>query len=129
MSGIVFIMNAINVIFPYPTRGMWVFDDEARGLVQEPFVFGTDEIIAKISQWILGYADRKFKLTFSGYPLPEFHAKYIRTSKECYAGSYYKVETKNSDISGMEGWLCPATLKYFEEYPEHIYMYLQPFEE
>lgn len=30
--------NSIFVISPYKMNGMWVFDDPARGLAQEPFV-------------------------------------------------------------------------------------------
>lgn len=27
---------------------------------------------------------------------------------------------------GMEGWLCPALLKYFEEPPEKLYVQVKP---
>jgi len=40
--------NAIMVIYPYKHQGVWVFDDEIVGLVQEPFVSGADEIIEKM---------------------------------------------------------------------------------
>ena len=39
--------NALMVIYPYKYQGMWVFDDEAVGLVREPFVSGADDIIEK----------------------------------------------------------------------------------
>lgn len=38
-------MNTIAVIFPYRYEGLWVFDDEKAGLVQEPFVAGADTLI------------------------------------------------------------------------------------
>jgi hypothetical protein len=38
-------MNSIMVIFPYKHQGTWVFDDEATGLVREPFVAGIDTMI------------------------------------------------------------------------------------
>ncbi|WP_299624292.1 hypothetical protein [Pelagibius sp.] len=38
-------MNALRVIHPYKTEGVWVFEDEAVGLVQEPFVSGADTVI------------------------------------------------------------------------------------
>ena len=41
-------MNAINVISPYKYLGMWVFDDERVGLVQEPFVAGADTMIDRV---------------------------------------------------------------------------------
>ncbi len=41
-------MNSITVIAPSRLHGMWVFDDPARGLVQEPFVGGADTMIDRI---------------------------------------------------------------------------------
>jgi hypothetical protein len=41
-------MNAINVIYPYKHDGLWVFDDERAGLIQEPFVAGADRIIEQM---------------------------------------------------------------------------------
>ena len=38
-------VNAISVIFPYKYLGLWVFDDEKTGLIQEPFVAGADTLI------------------------------------------------------------------------------------
>src|SRR5690606_39927586 len=38
-------MNAIMAIHPYRHHGLWVFDDPAVGLLQEPFVAGADAII------------------------------------------------------------------------------------
>ncbi len=37
--------NVMNVIYPYKYNGTWVFDDEKFGLIQEPFVFGADDVI------------------------------------------------------------------------------------
>lgn len=42
-------MNLINIIKPYKYLGMWVFDDKKVGLVQEPFVLGTDTLIDKFT--------------------------------------------------------------------------------
>ena len=44
-------MNAINVISPFKHHGMWVFDDPRVGLVQEPFVAGTDTMIDASFWW------------------------------------------------------------------------------
>jgi len=38
-------MNAIRAIQPVRHEGLWVFDDEAAGLRQEPFVAGADAIL------------------------------------------------------------------------------------
>ncbi|MEN8219658.1 MAG: hypothetical protein ABFS56_25565 [Pseudomonadota bacterium] len=39
------ISNSIMVIFPDRQQGVWMFDDERIGLVQEPFIEGMPEII------------------------------------------------------------------------------------
>lgn len=43
-------MNSIIAIHPYVYEGVWVFDDPAVGLVQEPFVSGADDIIERMVQ-------------------------------------------------------------------------------
>src|ERR1700757_5072571 len=62
-------MNAINVISPYKHHGMWVFDDSRVGLVQEPFVSGTDTWIDRVVADIPN-AENGFTLIFSSTPFP-----------------------------------------------------------
>ena len=57
-------MNSINVIAPYKYEGLWVFDDEKVGLVQEPFVGGADTMIDAIVENIPD-ADSGFRIIFS----------------------------------------------------------------
>jgi hypothetical protein len=38
-------MNAIRAIHPYRHQDLWVFDDKALELRQEPFVSGADRIL------------------------------------------------------------------------------------
>jgi hypothetical protein len=108
-------MNEINVISPYKHHGTWVFDDERVGLVQEPFVAGADTWIDRVVADLPG-AYRGFALIFSGSAFP---------------GHQYRLDWRRSDNGGnwyyspaldMEGWLCPALLRYFFEAPEHIYV-------
>lgn len=47
-------MNALVAIYPYKYEGLWVFDDQKVGLVQEPFVSGADEIIERMTRAIPG---------------------------------------------------------------------------
>ena len=103
-------MNAINVIIPYRWEGMWVFDDPRVDLDKEPFVSGADDIIDRMVSDIPG-AEEGFKLIFSGarFPGAQFEMKWKR--EDC-DGNWYYVEALD-----MEGWLCPALLKYFEEAP------------
>ena len=118
--------NAINIIYPYPIGKTWVFDDLSRGLVSEPFVFGSSEILTALTKIKFGMVGmQKFKLIFSKYPLPEVHAKFVKIDKKAVTGAWYKVVIDNQYVNGREGWLCPATLKYFKDYPNEIYIYLE----
>ena len=107
-------MNAIIAIHPYKHSGLWVFDDPKKGLVQEPFVSGADEIIERMVQGIPG-AHSGFTLLFSAAPFPG-HQSMLEWRRSDMGGNwYYSAEL------GIEGWLCPALLKYFEAAPERIY--------
>jgi hypothetical protein len=112
-------MNAINVIAPYKHLGMWVFDDPRVGLVQEPFVAGADTMIDRVVAAIPD-AERGFTMIFSSEPFP---------------GHQYRLEWRRTDGSGnwyyapqldMEGWLCPALLRYFSEAPKELYVQIKP---
>jgi hypothetical protein len=61
------IMNSIFAIHPYKSQGLWVFDDERVGLIQEPFVAGADVIIEQLVSNI-PRAEEGFTLLFSASP-------------------------------------------------------------
>lgn len=113
-------MNSINVIAPYKFAGrMWVFDDPRHGLVQEPFISGADAIIDHAVAGIPNAA-AGFLLISSSLPFPghEFHLEWRRSDSE---GNWYY-----SSTFGIEGWLCPALLKYFDLPPPHICFQVKP---
>ena len=108
-------MNAINFIVPYRYEGMWVFDDPRVGLGKEPFVSGADTMIDVFVADIPN-AENGFRLLFSATPFPGYTAK-LEWRREEYGGNwYFSPEFK------MEGWLCPALLKYFDMAPKEIYV-------
>jgi hypothetical protein len=107
--------NSMMVIFPYRHQETWMFDDERVGLLQEPFVTGMPEIIDIFVQEIPN-AKQGFKLLFSATPFPSYQAKLVWLRDEC-GGNWYLWEAHD-----LEGWLCPALLKYFSEAPKHIYL-------
>ncbi len=111
--------NFLQIIFPYQFEGAWVFDDEDKELDKEPFVFGADTIIDQMVVDIQG-AENGFKLLFSHAPFPGYqvHGEWIREEME---GNWYRVSE-----FGIEGWLCPALLKYFDRPPENIYAKAEP---
>jgi hypothetical protein len=112
-------VNSIFVIAPYQWEGMWVFDDPRVGLQREPFVSGADQIVDRLVAH-LPDAAKGFQLLFSAAPFPGSTTKLEWRREECGGNWYY------SPKFGLEGWLCPALLKYFASAPAEIYVKPQP---
>lgn len=113
--------NAIRIIKPYRFAGTWVFDDDNTGLVREPFVEGSDDIIDVMTATIEN-ASEGFALMFSANPFPG-RTLYLERVCEEAGGWWYR-----SDVIDMEGWLCPALFLYFEEAPEQLHCKFAPIE-
>jgi hypothetical protein len=107
-------MNAIRILMPYRYGGQWVFDDEAVGLVREPFVAGIDTMIDEMVKDIPN-ADTGFRLLFSPTPFPGYTIK-LEWARAEYGGNWYMAPQL-----GMEGWLCPALFRYFKHAPKELY--------
>lgn len=108
-------MNAINVIAPYRHLDMWVFDDPRVGLTAEPFVGGADAMIDRVTKDVPN-ARSGFVMIFSTTPFPGHQFKLEWRREERGGNIYY------SPVLDMEGWLCPALMRYFEETPAEIYV-------
>lgn len=106
--------NSIMVISPYEHNGLWVFDDDVRGLVREPFVAGIPEMITHLMRE-LHKDEKKFNLTFSATGFPGSQRKLVWNRKDG-EGNWYKM-----DGADLEGWLCPALFKFFDEAPKEIH--------
>ncbi|MGD1903941.1 MAG: DUF6717 family protein [Geitlerinemataceae cyanobacterium] len=106
--------NAMMAIFPYLDDGTWMFDDAAKDLVREPFVFGIPPMIEALTADI-DDAESGFRLIFSSSPFPNHQMQLTRLREE-FGGHWYRL------AEGQEGWLCPALFKYFDEAPEEIYV-------
>lgn len=106
--------NVMMTIYPHFDHGDWVFDDEAMGLKREPFVFGMPEMIDLFVKDTPS-AKHGFKLYFSAQPFPGYTAE-LDWVREDSGGNWYRWEKH-----GMEGWLCPALFRYFDEPPPKIY--------
>lgn len=109
------ISNAIMTIMPYQFNGQWVFDDLSVGLVREPFVSGIDTMIDLLTH--------DFEAPSSGF--------IMLFSGESFLGADVVLEWRRKDGGGnwywcesfqMEGWLCPALFKYFNDAPGRIYV-------
>ena len=114
-------MNSIMVINPYRYGDMWVFDDDQVGLVREPFVAGADKMIDRMVVTIPN-AESGFSLLFSAQPFPGYQIKLDWQRPEYGGNWYYSAELD------MEGWLCPALLKYFDEAPKAFYAQFKEIE-
>lgn len=105
-------------LFLYKSKaGLWVFDDEKTGLIQEPFIQGADTIIdALIEREEIRDANNGFTIVFSPNEFPGFSAALEHRRPEAGGAWYYCPEVD------IEGWLCPALYKYFKEPPERIWI-------
>ena len=112
-------VNSLFVIVPYKYEGMWVFDDLNVGLVREPFIAGIDTMIDRLVDGIPA-AERGFRAIFSAAPFPG-HTERLEWRREESGGNWYY-----NDRFKMEGWLCPALLKYFPAAPKTIYVQVEP---
>lgn len=109
--------NQIMVIAPYWIEevGAWVFDDPKVGLEQEPFVSGIPEMIDFLVKDIPD-AKNGFRMLFSAAPFPGYQRKLVWRREEM-GGNWYA-----ADEPPMEGWLCPALVRYFDKAPPELYV-------
>lgn len=112
-------MNEVYAIAPYKDMGLWVFDDARVGLEREPFVSGADTMIDRAVAGIPN-AEQGFVLLFSETPLPG-HALRLQWRRSEGGGEWYF-----SPELGLEGWLCPALLRYFPQPPRQIFVQVKP---
>jgi hypothetical protein len=93
-----------------------MFDDNAKGLVREPFVCGIPQMVELLVTDIR-HPDKGFALYFSEQQFPGFQLKVDLVEPES-GGNWYKLTVDGTE---MTGWLCPALFKYFETAPATIY--------
>ena len=112
--------NALLRIAPYWHHRTWAFDDDAHGLVAEPFVCGAEKIIDRVLVEagidLRAARSRGIRLTFSAGPFPGAQAVAARGRPEA-GGFWYR-----TDEPAMDGWLCPALFHYFAEAPERLFI-------
>ena len=111
--------NVLTVIQPYWYMDTWVFDDESVGLDKEPFVQGIPQMIDYLVKDIPN-ARGGFVLLFSSQPFAGYQVELTRVREE-NGGYWYNV--KNYPV---EGWLCPALFRYFDDAPESLYIKAEP---
>lgn len=112
--------NSLFTIEIYKHAGTWCFTDEKRDLIHEPFVCGIPELINDSIKEL----DKSltYRITFSENKFPG--AKdYLRYLLEDSGGAWYSKQIVDQDVDkhAKNGWLCPATLKFFKCFPKKIY--------
>lgn len=98
----------------------WCFDDPSRGIENEPFVEGIDEIISLMT---INLPDpgRGFDLLVSEKPFPG-HTDRLRHMFSRAGGEVYLWDRSISSSAGFLGWLCPVFNRYFPQPPKYIYV-------
>jgi len=107
-------MNALSVLFPYKYEGTWVFGDLAVGLAREPFVPEMDEMMTRLTRSVSN-VEAGFSLLYSNRPFPGCAAR-LEWRREGYGGNWYHCPQFE-----IEGWLCPALLKDFDQAPTTLH--------
>jgi hypothetical protein len=108
--------NSIFVIKPYKWEGLWLFDDARVGLVKEPFVGGADTMIDMATAH-LPNAGKGFLAVFSAGYFPDAQIVLEWVREDGGGGNVYRWKEKE-----MEGWLCPALLRYFSVPPPKLFI-------
>jgi len=105
--------NSIFTIHVYKHGKQWVFDDVLRGLDKEALVGGTDAIIDKL----VG-KKKEVTIVFSDIAFPGHTLTCVKATEDLQGpvGTYYYCNEL-----GMQFWLCPALLKFFDTPPEMFY--------
>jgi len=118
--------NSMMTIEIYRHAGTWCFTDEARGLLHEPFVLGIPEMIDKIIESTnKNNEEDRYRITFSAQEFPLCSTKLHKREDDC-GGSWYELESALATEINQRGWLCPATLKFFSDFPDTIYFDVNP---
>jgi hypothetical protein len=103
-------------IKPYTKGPNWFFDDPGKGLLKEGLTDGVPEMLV----WL--YERKK---TTTGNAVVWFSSEphacdvTLRYVGPWWHGSLYRCE------DGRECWLCPALLRYYEEPPATLYVWLE----
>ena len=105
----------------YQFNGTWCFTDLERKLVHEPFVLGIPEIINTVLENNSLYEDGKnYRVLFADQEFPKSHGALTRVRDE-FNGAWYQWYDE-------EGWLCPATLAFFDDFPSEIHFRFEKLE-
>ena len=113
--------NSIFRIVAHKRDGLWLFDNEKFGIQEQPFVFGSDLVLDKMTEEV-DEAEQGVNILFSGIPFPgsEHCLELVREETE---GFVYRWRDHN-----LQGWISPVIKNYFPVPPPQIYLQVKPVE-
>jgi hypothetical protein len=119
--------NSLFKLHAYLKDNTWMFDDEKRGIVEEPFVAGADIMFDFMSGRVMSPANDTCDIVFSATPIPDHDVHATLTGDDGHDGHYYDVQKFNQfpEGVGFEFWLCPALLEFFNKAPDNLYVKVQ----
>lgn len=106
--------NALFTIFPYKKNNQWMFDDESRGILMEPFVAGADTLLEKLSGGRVEITAIFSTTEFKGWQVVLDKVDGDENGTDFHCPQY------NHDL-----WLCPALWAYIQPSPEKIYVQIK----
>jgi len=117
------VANVLQTLVIHRQHGTWVFDDDRFGLDREPFVLGMSQIIDAVIAKHCNPGHSSYRVIFSDGAFPNHHG-YLEKFDVEMAGAWYTLQDdRDRHIpfdEALKGWLCPATLHYFPEFPKGI---------
>ena len=120
--------NSMLCINVYRHNGCWCFDDTTRELLAEPFVLGMSEIISSIIEEQQLPSAKFYKILFADTEFPTAQGSLVRNEFDTGGAWYYREAPESlpeASTKVQQGWLCPATLKYFEVHPPKIFFKIE----
>jgi hypothetical protein len=128
-------MKPLYIIVPYrhpDTPHIWVFDDDMRGLLREPFVgeantmldYAAEKLHAK-NRLILFFADGRHRLSLDWLYHNIVAELELKHGGDAVGSTYDAMFGDGKRFTDV--WLCPALLEYFDEPPERIAATVTPY--
>ena len=111
--------DSVLIIEPYKINDRWYFDDPKTKLYREPFAGNIGLMFEDVASGIPD-ATNGFRLYFSSKEFPDYTMK-LKWTRSKNKGNFYYSKKLN-----IEGWLCPALLKYYKTPPAYLYGKAEP---
>ena len=103
----------------YQKGQAWMFDDQEKGLIQEPFVGDTTGLIDAFTS-VIPNAKNGFYLFFADTPFKGYNSRLTHLRTEDGWSEYVLADNKTN------AQLCPNLMKYFDSPPRRIYFAVRP---